>query len=72
LLMRARMYREFDKTELAVADMRHAVMINPELLAETMPALMVAGYWRSREIPTEMTPALEDAIRACMLDKTCN
>jgi tetratricopeptide (TPR) repeat protein len=72
LRMRARMYREFDKTELAVADMRNAVMISPELLAETMPALMVAGYWRSREVPDEMTPALEDAIRACMLDKTCN
>jgi tetratricopeptide (TPR) repeat protein len=72
LRMRARMYREFDKTELAIADMRHAVMISPALLRETMPALMAAGYWRSSEVPTAMTPALEDAIRACMLDKTCN
>jgi tetratricopeptide (TPR) repeat protein len=72
LRMRARMYRQFDKTELAVADMRNAVMISPELLEETMPALIRAGYWRSREVPNEMTPALEDAIRACMLDKTCN
>ncbi|WFU15876.1 tetratricopeptide repeat protein [Bradyrhizobium sp. CB3481] len=72
LRMRARMYREFDKTELAVADMRDAVMNSPAVLEETMPALMKAGYWRSREVPNEMTPALEDAIRACMLDKTCN
>ena len=72
LRMRARMYRELDKTELAVADMRDAVMNSPAVLQETMPALMAAGYWRSREVPTAMTPALEDAIRACMLDKTCN
>jgi tetratricopeptide (TPR) repeat protein len=72
LRMRARMYREFDKTELAIADMRHAVMVSPGLLRETMPALLAAGYWRSSEVPTAMTPALEDAIRACMLDKTCN
>jgi tetratricopeptide (TPR) repeat protein len=72
LRMRARMYREFDKTELAVVDMRNAVMISQRVLQETMPALTAAGYWRSREVPAAMTPALEDAIRACMLDKTCN
>lgn len=72
LLMRARMYREMDQTELAVADMLKAVMIGPWLLRENMPALRAAGYWRSSETPGEMTPALEDAIRACMLDKHCN
>jgi len=37
-----------------------------------MVALNVAGYWRSSEEPTELTPALEDALRACMLDERCN
>jgi hypothetical protein len=37
-----------------------------------MPALSAAGYWRSRDIPETITPEFEDAIRACMLDKTCN
>ena len=31
-----------------------------------------AGYWTSRQTPTELTPELKDAIRACMLDTTCN
>jgi len=72
LRMRARMYRQLDRTELAVADMTHAVAISDKVLRETMPALRMAGYWRSREIPDTTTPAFEDAIRACMLDKSCN
>jgi tetratricopeptide (TPR) repeat protein len=72
LRMRARMYRQLDQTELAVADMIHAVAISDEVLRETMPALSAAGYWRSRDMPDARTAAFEDAIRACMLDKTCN
>jgi tetratricopeptide (TPR) repeat protein len=72
LRMRARMYRQLDQSELAVADMTHAVAISDTVLRETMPALSAAGYWRSRDMPDALTPAFEDAIRACMLDKTCN
>lgn len=72
LRMRARMYRQFDQTELAVADMTLAVAISDKVLRETMPALSAAGYWRSGEMPEALTPEFEDAIRACMLDKTCN
>jgi tetratricopeptide (TPR) repeat protein len=72
LRMRAMMYRQFDQTELAVADMTHAVAISDKVLRQTMPALSAAGYWRSREMPEALTPEFEDAIRACMLDKTCN
>lgn len=72
LRMRARMYRQLDQTELAVADMTHAVAISDTVLRETMPALSAAGYWRSRDMPDTITPAFEDAIRACMLDKSCN
>ncbi len=72
LRMRARMYRQLDQTELAVADMTHAVAISDTVLRETIPALSAAGYWRSSELPDALTPAFEDAIRACMLDKSCN
>jgi tetratricopeptide (TPR) repeat protein len=75
--MRARMYRARDQTDLAVADMTQAVAFCIQAgctsaLRETMSTLRMAGYWRSSDNPTDLTPALEDAIRACMLDKLCN
>ena len=72
LHMRARLYREFGQTEEAVRDYEAAILSNPRMIIETIPALQLAGYWRSPAIPTAMTPELRDAIRACMLDKTCN
>ncbi|WJR75049.1 tetratricopeptide repeat protein [Bradyrhizobium sp. NP1] len=72
LHMRARIHRELDQTELAVTDMAHAVTISRSMLEATMPALRNAGYWRSDDDPSALTPAFEDAIRACMIDKRCN
>lgn len=72
LRMRAIVYRELDQTDLAVDDIIHAVSVSPSARQDTMAALNTAGYWRSREDPTELTPALQDALRACMLDKRCN
>jgi tetratricopeptide (TPR) repeat protein len=77
LRMRARVHRELDQTDLAVADMTQAVARGigagrTAALRDTMSALSRAGYWRSSDNPTDLTPALEDAIRACMLDKRCN
>jgi tetratricopeptide (TPR) repeat protein len=72
LRMRARMYRQLDRPELAAADMIQAVALSDDVLRETMPALSAAGYWRSREMPDTHAPEFEDAIRACMLDRTCN
>jgi hypothetical protein len=72
LLMRARVHRSLDQTDFAVADAIHAVSVSPSARQVIIATLNVAGYWRSREDPTELTPALEDAIRACMLDKRCN
>ena len=75
--MRAKLHRELDQTDLAVADMTQAVARCMETgctaaLQDTMSAMRSAGYWRSSDNPTDLTPALEDAIRACMLDKHCN
>jgi tetratricopeptide (TPR) repeat protein len=75
--MRAKLHRELDQTDLAVADMTQAVARCMETgctaaLQGTMSAMRSAGYWRSSDNPTDLTPALEDAIRACMLDKHCN
>jgi len=72
LRMRARVHRELDQTDEAVRDFEAAIRINPLIVRETMPALLHAGYWNSREAPRSLTPAFRDAIRACMLDKTCN
>lgn len=72
LRMRALVYRQLDQTDLAVADTLHAVAVSPWARRVTLDAASRAGYWRSSEDPTELTPALEDAIQACMLDKRCN
>jgi tetratricopeptide (TPR) repeat protein len=72
LFMRARMHRQFDRTEEAVKDMWDAIRLDPFLLQDSMPALRHAGYWTSRENPKEVTQELVDAIHACMIDKTCN
>jgi tetratricopeptide (TPR) repeat protein len=72
LLMRAKVYRELGHTDDAVRDFLSAVAANPSIMPQTMPALRTAGYWMSRENPDQMTPALADAIRACMLDVQCN
>jgi tetratricopeptide (TPR) repeat protein len=72
LRMRAAVYRQLDQTDLAVADIIHAMTVSPSARRITLEAVSRAGYWRSSELPTELTPALEDAIRACMLDKLCS
>jgi len=72
LRMRAAAYRQLDQTDLAVADIIHAITVSPSARRITLEAVSRAGYWRSSEVPTELTPALEDAIRACMLDKLCS
>ena len=70
--MRARMHRQFGRTDEAVRDLETAIRIDPKELDGTMHALRNAGYWTSRQKPQEMTPEFRDAIRACMLDTTCN
>lgn len=72
LRMRGRMHRELGETDLALADMKNAILVGGSVLRETMPALRKAGYWRSGQDPTAMTPEFEDALRACMIDKHCN
>jgi tetratricopeptide (TPR) repeat protein len=70
--MRALMHRELDQTEEAVRDYEIAMMVDPRIIGGIIPALQHAGYWMSHDAPQELTPEFRDAIRACMLDKTCN
>ena len=72
LMMRARMHRQFGRTDEAVADFIAAVEANPWALTESMVALRHAGYWTSAKDPDRLTPDLVDAIRACMIDTMCN
>lgn len=73
LLLRARMNRKRGDSEAATSDMIRAISNGgPSMLALTIPALQHAGYWRSPDVPTEITPELRDAVAACMLDESCN
>jgi tetratricopeptide (TPR) repeat protein len=72
LLMRAKMHREFGRTDEAVSDLTSALIASPYLVSQTIAALQRAGYWGPSNPPEELTPAFADALRACMLDKTCN
>jgi tetratricopeptide (TPR) repeat protein len=72
LRMRARMHRELGRAEDAFRDFMAAVESNPGILFSSLPALRHAGYWTSTQTPTRLTPALVDAIRACMMDTRCN
>jgi hypothetical protein len=49
-----------------------AVEADPWILAQSMPALRHAGFWTSAQDPDSVTPDVQDAIRACMIDTTCN
>jgi tetratricopeptide (TPR) repeat protein len=73
LLMRARMHRQFGRTDDAVIDLESAFMRDPEeTIGRTVHALRAAGYWTSQQAPRAMTPAFRDAVRACMIDVNCN
>ena len=72
LLMRARMHRQFGRTDDAVADFMAAIEADPWMLSQSMPALRHAGFWTSAQDPNRLTPDVQDAIRACMIDTTCN
>ena len=72
LKMRARMHRHFQRTDEAVEDFVAAIEADPRVVTTSLPALRHAGYWTSAQAPTSFTPEFQDAIRACMLDTTCN
>jgi tetratricopeptide (TPR) repeat protein len=72
LRLRAIAYRALGKTNLAVQDLEHAVVTSPRVAAMTIRSLQIAGYWPYGETPRALTPGLQDAIRACMLDNDCH
>jgi tetratricopeptide (TPR) repeat protein len=70
--MRARMHRQFGRTDEAVADLETAITRDPRELPQVLASLRSAGYWTSRQEPRAMTAEFRDAVRACMLDERCN
>jgi tetratricopeptide (TPR) repeat protein len=72
LRLRAITYRALGKTDLAVQDLENAVVSSPRVAAMTIRSLQIAGYWPYGEAPRALTPGLQDAIRACMLDNDCH
>lgn len=77
LIMRARMHRQFGRTDAAVDDLKVAVSLDRwELdgireLNGLMNALRHAGYWSEPGLPSGRTRDLDDAMRACMIDPQC-
>jgi tetratricopeptide (TPR) repeat protein len=77
LIMRARMHRQFGRTDAAVRDLKTAVSLDrTELdglreLNGLMNALRHAGYWNEPGLPSQQTRDLDDAMRACMIDPQC-
>ena len=77
LVMRARMHRQFGRTDAAVDDLKMAVLLGPtdsdgiRELNGLMHALRHAGYWSEPRLPSEPTRDLDDALRACMIDPQC-
>ncbi|WP_456631094.1 tetratricopeptide repeat protein [Bradyrhizobium sp. URHC0002] len=71
LIMRARMHRQFGRTDAAVRDLKTAVSLDRSELDELMNALRHAGYWSEPGLPSGQTRELDDAMRACMIDPQC-
>jgi tetratricopeptide (TPR) repeat protein len=71
LTMRARMHRQFGRTDAAVRDLKTAVSLDQRELNELMNALRKAGYWSDPGLPSRQTQDLDDAMRACMIDPQC-
>jgi tetratricopeptide (TPR) repeat protein len=72
LTMRARAHRELGHTDAAVQDLHASVVQNPRKFHQLMNTLRRAGYWTVADNPRDVTPALADAMRACMIDTNCN
>lgn len=72
LRMRARLHRQFGRTDAAVSDYEDAILNDPEEFERAMSAMRHSGYWTSPRTPDMLTPDLRDAIRACMIDVKCN
>ncbi|CAN5311151.1 hypothetical protein BH10PSE8_BH10PSE8_17160 [soil metagenome] len=55
----------------AFSDLTAALEREPSLIPDHITSLESAGYFPSRQLPTEMTPLLRDALKACSLDPAC-
>ena len=55
LIMRARMHRQFGRTDAAVRDLKTAVSLDQTELNELMNALRHAGYWSEPGLPSRQT-----------------
>jgi tetratricopeptide (TPR) repeat protein len=71
LRMRAYLHRKLGQHDAAFDDLIKAIKVDHHILADVMPSLRSSGYWSSMEVPTTVTPAMQDALRACMIDPRC-
>ena len=69
-ILRALAHRALDDTDAAVRDFESAISLDSGTGGE-IDMIVNAGYWPPDSRPIGMSADLEDAIRACMLDKAC-
>jgi len=72
LMMRAKIHREFGRTDDALRDLHEAMADDKRQFDHMIHVLRRAGYWTAPNVPKVMTAELEDAFRACMVDTKCN
>ena len=69
--LRGRALKQLSRFDEAFADFTTALDRDPSLIPPHLDRLEIAGYHPSRQPPTEMTPLLKDALKACSLDPEC-
>lgn len=69
---RAQMHRTVGFNEEAYRDYARAMTLNPRFLQSMVSTLSDRGYLKSTEVPSKLTPALSDGLRACLIDPGCS
>ena len=70
--MRALVHRQLGRIDEATRDYEMAVGLSASIRAQSIRTLRHVGYWTAPDAPDEVTPALREALRACMIDADCS
>lgn len=69
--LRGKLLRDLQRFDEAYRDLTKAMEHDPSLIRGHVPRLWASRYYKMDEIPSRMTPALKDALKACSLDQMC-
>lgn len=69
--LRGKILRQLKRFDEAYRDLTKAMEHDPSLIKDHMPGLWQSRFYKLGETPSELTPALRDALKACSLDSMC-